>query len=258
MKIMGRTQPLAKYPILECLTLIKRLGFDSVEVCLENPDLAPEHLTHEQATQVREKVIELGLTPWSVSYHKDYIYDDVQLELTKKAIKMTPVVGSKVFVFAGTSKRSGDHTEWQRMLDRTRELVQMAEEHDVVIAEEFEPGFIVGNTQELLRLFDAIPSRHLAANLDLGHAFLCDPDPLESIRQLGTKIIHCHIENMKAGVHEHLLPWEGDMALDTYLAVLREIGYQGGLALDLYKHDYEAVATESVTYLRKAMRHVIA
>ncbi len=253
MNIMGRTQPLAKYPILECLTLIKHLGFDGVEICLENPDLAPENLTDTHANLVREKVLELGLNPCSVSYHKDYIYDDTQLELTKKAVRMTPAFGAQVFVYAGTSKRTGDKTEWQLMLDRTCELVHVAEEHDVVIAEEFEPGFIVGSTQELLWLFDALPSRCLAANLDLGHAFLCDPNPMLSIQQLGAKIAHCHIENMKAGIHEHLLPWEGDMALHTYLSALRQIGYRGGLALDLYKHDYEAVATECVTYLQKIM-----
>ncbi|MCL5996410.1 MAG: sugar phosphate isomerase/epimerase, partial [Chloroflexi bacterium] len=163
---------------------------------------------------------------------------------------LTPQFGTNLFVFAGTAKRAGDRVEWDRMVARTRELVSVAAEHGVVLAEEFEPGFIVGSTQELLRLFEAIPSPHLAANLDLGHAFLCDPNPIASIHQLGGKIVHCHIENMKTGVHEHLLPWEGDMQLYAYIAALMRAGFQGGLALDLYKHDYEAVAPECIHYLR--------
>ena len=250
MKILGRTQPLAKYAILDCLAVIPRLGFDGVEICLENPDLAPDRLDAGRIAAVRDRVAELGLAPHSISYHKDYIYDDALLAQTKRAIGWTRDFGASIFVFAGTPKRAGDVAEWRLMIERTRELVAVAEDHGVTLAEEFEPGFIVGSTADLLRLFDAIPSPNLAANLDLGHAFLCDPDPLASIRQLGGKIVHGHVENMKAGVHDHLLPHEGDMDLRAYLRVLREIGFEGGLALDLYKHDYEAVAGDAVAYLR--------
>ena len=76
MKILGRTQSLSQYPILECLEVIKRLGFDGVEICLEHPDLAPETLTSTLARQVAAKVQEIDLSPHSVSYHKNYIYDD--------------------------------------------------------------------------------------------------------------------------------------------------------------------------------------
>ena len=255
MKILGRTQPLAQYPILDCLDVVRRLGFDGVEICLENPDLDPERLSPARVSAVRGRVAELGLSPHSVSYHKDYIYDDASFELTKQAIARTPQFGAQVFVFAGGPKRAGDEAEWRRMIGRTRELAAIAEERGVVLAEEFEPGFVVGSTAELERLFDDIPSPNLAANLDLGHAFLCDPDPLDSIRRLGRagKIVHCHVENMRAGVHAHLLPHEGDMDLGAYLRALSEVGYAGGLALDLYLHDYEAAAPAAIAYLRAAM-----
>lgn len=250
MYILGRTQPLSAHPIHECLGLIRRLGFDGVEICLENPDLAPERLTEQQAKAIGARVAELGLRPHSVSYHKDYIYDDVQFELTRKAIRLTPHFGTNIFVFAGTSKRTRDAAEWDRMLDRTKALVDLAGECGVVLAQEFEPGFIVGSTAALLRLFEAVPSPHLAANLDLGHAFLTDPDSLASIRQLRGKIVHCHIEGMKAGVHRHLLPQEGDMDLSAYLSTLAEVGFGGGLALDLYLHDYQAVAPGCIAFIR--------
>ncbi len=250
MKILGRTQPLAKYPILDCLAVIRKLGFDGVEICLENPDLAPDQLNAGLIARVREQVEDLGLAPHSISYHKDYIYDDAMFAQTRRAIALTPDFGAGIFVFAGTPKRTGDVAEWLRMVARTRELVAVAEAHGVTLAEEFEPGFIVGSTADLLRLFDAIPSPNLAANLDLGHVFLCDPDPLAAIRQLGGRIAHGHVENMKAGVHDHLLPHEGDMDLPAYLRALRDAGFTGGLALDLYRHDYEAVAGDAIAYLR--------
>lgn len=256
MKILGRTQPLARYPILQCLTVIKQLGFDGAEICLENADIAPEKLTEVRAREVGKHTRALGLAPYSISYHKDYIHDDAELELTRRAIQLTPSFGASVFVFAGAPAKADHTAEWQRAVDRTGELVREAESCDVVLAQEFEPGFIVGSTDDLLRLFTAIPSPHLAANLDLGHAFLCDPDPLESIRLLQDKIVHCHVENMRTGVHAHMLPWEGDMALKDYFTTLHDIGFTGGLALDLYLHDYEAVAPECCTYLTSLLSEV--
>ena len=123
----------------------------------------------------------------------------------------------------------------------------------MILAEEFEPNFIVGSTAELERLFDEVDSDSLCANLDVGHAFLTDPDPEDSIHRLGDKIVHCHIEGMGAGVHKHLLPWEGDMDVRGIFNALRDIGFSGGLALDLYRDDYEDIAEKSVRFLKDLM-----
>ncbi len=262
MKILGRTQPLSHYPIHKCLNVIKCLGFDGVEICLENSDLNPETLTVDLIQSVVDQVHALSLNPYSVSYHKDYVYDEHCFELTKRAIELTPVLGTDVFVFSGTQKRTDDQEEWARMVARTRELVELASAYGVILAQEFEPGFIVGSTAELMCLFDALPSPYLAANLDLGHVFLCDPDPLAAIAQVGPKIVHCHVENMRAGIHDHLLPQEGDMDMKAYLQALAETKFVqsgtgcGGLALDLYKYDYEAVAPGAIAYLRTLLEDV--
>jgi sugar phosphate isomerase/epimerase len=253
MRLFARPQPLARYPILECLGVIQRLGFDGVEVCLENEDIRPDLLDDALIAQVRERVETLGLVPFSISYHKDYIYDDEMMDKTLTAIRRTPQFGTDILVFSGTRPRAGDQAAWERMLERTRALVKVAEECGVVLAQEFEPGFIVGSTADLLRLFEAIPSPSLAANLDLGHVFLCDPDPVQAIHDLNVKIVHAHVEGMKRGVHEHLLPQEGDMDLGLYLRALADVGFQGGIALDLYKNDYEGVAPGVLAYIRQLM-----
>lgn len=251
-KFSGRNQPLyPKYSILDALKVIKRLGFDGVEICLEVDELAPKVLTAELIAAIREQVGMLSLSPHVVGYHKDYIYDDDLFEQTKAAIRLTPKFGTNILLFSGTTAKSED--AWWRMIARTRALVALAEEYGVILAQEFEPRFIVGSTADLLRLFDEIPSPNLQANLDLGHVFLCDPDPLAAIRQLKGRIAHGHVENMAAGVHDHLLPQEGDMDLAAYLRTLIEIGFDGALALDLYRQDYEAVAAKAVEYLRDLM-----
>ncbi len=252
MHYYGRTQPLADRPILEALTLLRDLGFDGVELCLEHPDLAPPVLTASLAQHVGAHVQTLGLG-CSVSYHCDYIHSDALLEQTLSAIRLTPAFGADRFVFAGAPPQSGADAEWERMVSRTRELVQAAEAAGVTLAQEFEPGFIVGCTADLHRLFAAIPSPRLQANLDLGHVFLCDPDPMAAIAGLRGRIVHGHIENMARGVHCHLPPWRGDMDLPAYLQALVDIDFDGPLALDLYNEDYAAVSPRALRTLRAAV-----
>ncbi|MGI5916894.1 MAG: sugar phosphate isomerase/epimerase family protein [Anaerolineae bacterium] len=250
MQLYGRTQPLAHYPILECLSVIHRLGFDGVELCLENPDVAPSLLNDDLIARVRDHLVDLGLTSFSVSYHKDYIYDDAYFSDTIRGIEATPSFGSDIFVFSGAPPQKDDDDVWARVVGRTRDLVRAAEDNGVTLALEFEPGFVIGCTADLLRIFDEIDSPHLKANLDLGHVFLCDPDPMEAIHAVGEHIVHGHIENMARGVHDHLLPHEGDMSLGDYVRALDEVGFKGGLALDLYRQDYEAVAPEAIAFIR--------
>ncbi len=250
MKLLGRTQPLSKYPIIECLSVISGLGFDGVEICLENPDMAPELLTPELIKSVCGQVSDLSLHPHSISYHKDFIYDDDNFHQISRAIRLTPDFGTNIFIISSAWARTNDAAEWDLTVKRTTELVKVAEEADVILALEPEPGMVISSTADLIRLISEVSPPHLAANLDLGHVFLTDPDPLLAIRQIGEKIIHCHIENMQTGIHNHLLPHLGDMDMQAYLHAVAQTGFTGGLALDLYSYDYEAIAEESIAYLR--------
>ncbi len=254
MKIWGRTQPVSEMPIEKVLSSLKSAGFEGVEICLENPDIAPGSLTEKRAGEIREKLKETGFPNYSVSYHKNYIYDDRELELSLKAIRLVPHFGTEIFVFAGGwPKDESKEDAWPRLIERTIPLVETAEKHKVTLAIEFEPGFVCGSTNDLHRLFTDIPSDNLKANLDIGHVFLCDDNPLDAIRSLRGKIAHAHVENMASQVHKHLLPWEGDMVLPQYFDALSEAHFDGGIALDLYKMDYLAVAPRCIEYLKQCI-----
>ncbi len=248
MRFAGRTQSLSPYPIRDTLRLVREIGFDGVELCLEHPDLAPGKANPARARETGEYLDELGLAR-SVSYHVDYIYDDDRFAETKVGIGLAPAFGAEVFVISGCPK-SDRPDEWARMIARTRELVEQAESRGVTLAVEFEPDFIVGDTPALHRLFAEIPSPCLQANLDLGHAFLCDPEPLAAICSLRGRIAHGHVENMAAGIHHHLPPDEGEMDLRAYFAALRDAEFAGLMALDLYDGDYAAIARRTLPLMQ--------
>ena len=53
LKIMGRTQMLPAYPILESLDVIRSLGFDGVEICVEKKDWSWVEFDDELIAAVR-------------------------------------------------------------------------------------------------------------------------------------------------------------------------------------------------------------
>ena len=52
-----------------------------------------------------------------------------------------------------------------------------------------------------------------------------------------------HIEDMKAGVHEHLMFGEGEIEFPPVLAALQDMGYSGGVYVELSRHSHDAVNT---------------
>ncbi len=52
-----------------------------------------------------------------------------------------------------------------------------------------------------------------------------------------------HIEDMRAGVHDHLMFGEGEVDFADVFAGLRAANYAGGVYVELSRHSYDAVNT---------------
>jgi sugar phosphate isomerase/epimerase len=78
--------------------VIKNLGFDGVEICLENDDIAPDRLNAQFIESIREPLGELGITSYSVSYHRNYIYNDSFFNQVKRITTLVWDFGADVFV----------------------------------------------------------------------------------------------------------------------------------------------------------------
>jgi len=257
--IAGRNQVLDDLSLEDGFRLLREAGADAVELCHEHPAMSPDRMLApsgpEFARQVGAMVVGQGLKPSAVGWHCEYVTNDDNFEKLRRIIPLAPLFGTDVFITACVGRGEAPDVP-QRLLARTRELCAIAEGCGVRLAVEYEPNFIVGDAASLLRLCDEVGSDALAANLDLGHTFLVEADPLDAIRRLGPRIAHCHVEGMARGVHRHLPPWEGDLDLAPYLRALAEAGFDGTLALDLYGVDYAAIAPKCFGYLRSMLEEL--
>ena len=66
------------------------------------------------------------------------------------------------------------------------------------------------------------------------------------------RLVNVHIEDMRAGVHEHLQFGEGEMDFPPVIAALAEIRYDGVLSVELSRHSHEGpqAARRAYSFLR--------
>ena len=59
------------------------------------------------------------------------------------------------------------------------------------------------------------------------------------IRRWAPRLVNVHIEDMRRGVHEHLMFGEGEIDFPPVLQALAEVGYTGGVYVELSRHSHE-------------------
>lgn len=247
----GRTQMFwGKYSLRESVRRMSELGFDGIEICLENSrfDVMPDTLEKPVIDSVAATCVDCGFQGIAVSCHCDFVNNDGVFNFIKQAIARVKDFGSTIFILGAVGRKTllAEHPGWKQEEElykkRMEAFVDLAESHGVVLCVEPEVHCIIRSSQDYLDLLQRIPSSSLCVNFDVGHAFLTDQDPIGMIHTLGNRIVHVHLENMFRGWHNHQLLDQGDMDLRSYVQAFKEIGFRGNIALDLYNHQLEEVA----------------
>jgi sugar phosphate isomerase/epimerase len=239
-----------KYNIVKCLDKAKVLGFNEIEICLESSNFEVDEnlLIPEVVKAIKTKCDEQHFSNITVGCHSDYVHNEKNFEFIQEGLKKAHDFGSDVFVLGGCSHAELriDKQEWydekKILLDRLSILCKIAEENDIQIAIEPEVHCIMRNLHDYHEAYEQIGSHSFKLNYDIGHCFLTEKDSIEEIYNLKNRIIHVHFEDMLRGWHNHQLPFKGDMDLIRHGQALKDVGFKGMVALDLYGFNLEEVA----------------
>jgi sugar phosphate isomerase/epimerase len=90
-----------------------------------------------------------------------------------------------------------DILEWQwdkKVIPYWKKQAKFAKDHGVKVAFEMHPGFVVYNTETMLKLRKACGT-NLGANFDPSHLFWQGMEPIECVRALGKAIFHVHAKD---------------------------------------------------------------
>tara|TARA_B100000686_G_scaffold278241_1_gene298103 strand:- start:170 stop:1087 length:918 start_codon:yes stop_codon:yes gene_type:complete len=229
------------------------------------------NLTSAEADRINNQVTEAGIEISALGYYPNPLSPDRQeseqaVMHLRQVIVATQLLGLKQMnTFVGRDWTRSVEDNWTRFLDVWRPLVEFAEQHDVGIGiencpmlfteDEWPGGKNLANSPEIWRrMFEDIPSQHFGLNYDPSHMIWQQMDYLQPVRDFADRLFHVHAKDVcldrkqldEVGIlahplkyHTPKLPGLGDVDWPAFVSVLKEVGYQGYVCVEVEDRDYE-------------------
>lgn len=239
-------------------------GYDGIEIAAL-PGMC-EHLEvdrwREQAADLRSVLAETGLKPVAVEY------SDRGGEGHLRAFEACAELGIPV-VAVGSGGSSSDPASLRERLARLTELAQAATQFGVTVCCKAHVGSAVFDTPTTLAAMEAIPGPGFGVNMDPSHVHRAGEVPKDALRQVVSRVRHCHIRDCKGRQQGPGAPplqacGRGDIDLFGYCKVLVDAGYQGAASLEvigaakagLSLAETAIIAAESYGYLNACLKQL--
>ena len=227
MKLGVFTALFGRQSLDETLGYIKKLGVEVVELGTGNypgnPHCNPDELLADDGKLMtfKDKLEDKGIEISALSCHGNPLHPQEAIakqhkEVQRKTILLAEKLGlDRIITFSGCpgDTDGAKHPNWvtcpwpddfsqiiewqceEKVTPYWQEEAKFAREHGVnKICLEMHPGFVVYNTETLLKLRDAA-GETIGANFDPSHLFWQGIDPIASIRKLGEAIYHVHAKD---------------------------------------------------------------
>ena len=146
-----------------------------------------------------------------------------------------------------------------RLADGLAPLLEHATNLGVTVGFEPEPGMLIDTMGRFEQLRDRIDCACFRLTIDVGHLHCLGETPIaRHIRQWHDQIVNVHIEDMRAGVHDHLMFGEGEIDFVPILKAFREMNYSGGLHVELSRHSHDApvIARRAFEFLHSVISRI--
>lgn len=277
MLLAYNTNGLAEHTLLDAIALLAEIGYQGIGITLNNGALNP----YDDAIECRlgeignalakhglRCVIETGaryLLDSRRKHEPTLVSADAagrarRIDFLNRAIRITAQLNAKcVSLWSGVLHDGAAHAEaMARLVAGLAPVLETADRYNVILAFEPEPGMLIDTLQQYDELLDqldrrGISSARLLLTIDIGHLHCQGEVPIaEKIGQYRHRLANVHIEDMRRGVHEHLMFGEGEIDFRPVIAALAEIRYHGLMSVELSRHSHEGpeAARRAYSYLR--------
>jgi sugar phosphate isomerase/epimerase len=153
---------------------------------------------------------------------------------------------------------AGQREAFSRLVEGLANVIDYSDSRGVTLAFEPEPGMLVDTLARYADLLDELAKKHIDSSLlrltiDIGHLHCLGEVPIDDqIRRWADRLANVHIEDMRQGVHEHLMFGDGEIDFPPVFAALYQIRYSGLISVELSRHSHEAptAARRAYNYLR--------
>lgn len=262
------TNGFAHHDPFDALDILAEIGYQSVAVTLDHGPLNPlasgwkSSLKRLQKTLRRlnlRSVVETGarflLNPRQK--HEPTLVSpttaerEQRIDFLKRAIDAAAFLESDcVSLWSGVRRDDAtDEAVLERLTESLRVVLRHATESGVTLGFEPEPGMFIDTLRSFHRLLQWIDTPHLQVTVDVGHLWCQGELPIaDYISRWGPRIVNVHVEDMRAGVHEHLMFGEGEMQFAPIIDALAKTGYRGAVHVELSRHSHEAPTAAKKAY----------
>ena len=140
-----------------------------------------------------------------------------------------------------------------RLVEECKRLAGEAANVTIRLAFEPEPGMFIDTMDKFAELHTRVDHPFFGLTLDIGHLVCTNELPISKhIHQWKNYLWNVHLDDMKRGVHDHLMFGQGEVDFDDVFTALKAIDYIGMASVELSRHSYDAVnaATKSMQFLK--------
>ena len=236
------------------LTLTKEAGFEYVSIGFGSSSVFHENGWELEILRIKKLLDDIGLkcALTHLPYHNltinSDVMDSVMDEAIKRAIKATAMLGADRTVLHTRTyyldKGLADNTKSKKdNLLAIRDLIPTAREAGIILAIENLPNFknyplYPHDHEALLDLFYELDDQTLGICWDFGHGLMSGNNQVEALTKIGKNLKATHIHDNFKDDDQHLIPGIGVMDWKCLMPILRKIGYDGPLMLELdYPND---------------------
>jgi len=186
-----------------------------------------------------------------------------RVDFLKRAIDAAAVLDCDcVSLWSGVPQdEATDEAVLERLTESLREVLRHATGSGVTLGFEPEPGMFIDTLKSFHRLLQWIDVPHLQLTMDVGHLWCQGELPIaDYIKRWSQRIVNVHIEDMRAGTHQHLMFGEGEIRFAPIIEAFAGSGYRGGLHVELSRHSHEAptVARKAFEFLKPLVDKAVA
>lgn len=228
---------------------IKAMGFDVVEIPVENPALIDVKV-------VKEALDANGLEPTICIVFgddKDFTSGDVSLhkngfDHAKKCFALTaelgvPFVAGPLYAAVGKARlapAAEKKMEWGRAVSNLRILSGIGKDYGLDIALEplnrFESD-LINTADDVVRLLDDINEPNMKIILDGFHMTIEEQDIRSAIQTAGERLVHIQVSENHRGVPgTGLTPWE------DFAKGLKDVNYKGAVVIESFTPEIPELA----------------
>ncbi len=266
------TNGLAHHDLFDAVELLAEIGYRGVAITIDHGVLAPgDERTPLQLRRLRRlldrhgmrSVIETGarfLLDPRQKHEPTLVSVDPhcrarRIDFYRHAIRCAAELASDCVSLWSGALRDGasDDVAWARLVEGLGRVLRDAAAANVVIAFEPEPGMFVDSMTRFESLLARVDEPNLRLTLDIGHLHCQGETPIAGqIHRWALRLANVHLEDMRQGIHEHLMFGEGEIEFPPVLHALADVSYGGGVHVELSRHSHEGpiAAQRAYDFLR--------